>query len=465
MILPVILSGGIGSRLWPLSRENHPKPFIKLSDGQSLIQKAYLRAVNLDKCQEIVTVTNRDLFFYTKDEFEEVSSQKIQYTFLLEPLSRNSAAAIALAAHYANLQYGSDCTLLIMPADHIIDNYVNFEKCVNESVNLASQGKLVTFGIKPHAPHPGFGYIEAYENEVKRFVEKPNLKCAQEFLLSGNYFWNSGIFCMNSGVFIEELKSLCPEIYKHSYECFSKAKYSSGSNYTQYEIQRDLFSSIQDISIDYALFEKSNKISMVSCDFGWSDVGSWNDLGNLYPVDNSNNNVKGNVLLEDTQNCIIHSNEKLIATIGVENLIIAEVKDSLLIASKNRSQDVRTIVSKLKKENLPIIHRSWGAYQVLQENIGFRVKRIKVKPGASLSLQSHKHGSEHWVVISGTALLINDEEIIKLEKNQSTYIPIGNKRRLENYGNDILVMIKIHCGDYLYEDDNIGEENDFIEML
>ena len=465
-LLPVILSGGVGSRLWPLSREAHPKPLIKLDDGQSLIQKTYQRAAGLVGVEEVVTVTNRDLFFYTKDEFDEVANKPLRNTFLLEPVSRNSTAAIAIAAQYAITQHGSECILLVLPVDHLIDDIEAFAQAVSEASGLAAQGKLVTFGIKPNAPKTGFGYIEASGNEITRFVEKPDQQTAEEYLASGKFFWNSGMFCIEAGAFIRELESLCLDIAEQSLKCFKSAKHSAGAGWHQYEMRQEDFAPIRDISVDYAVFEKSKNVAIVPCDdIGWSDIGSWTEFGGLHPSDNFNNNVLGNVLLEDTQDCIVHGNDKLIATLGVENLIVVDTTDALLIAHKERVQDVRKIVSKLKSNNsptcreFPTAHRPWGNYTVLQVGVGFKLKRIEVKPGKSLSLQSHEHRSEHWVVVSGVALVTNGDELIELTHNQSTYIPIGNKHRLENRSSELLILIEVQCGDYLGEDDIVRYEN------
>ena len=459
MIVPVILSGGVGSRLWPLSRETHPKPFIKLTDGQSLLQKTYHRASSISKSNEIITVTNRNLFFYTKDQFEEVESDVTQNTFLLEPVGRNSTAAIAVAAQYAVAKYGMNCTLLVMPADHLIDDLEAFSHAVHQAEQLASQSKLVTFAINPTSPETGFGYIEAVGNEVKRFIEKPDLQAAEEYLVSGNFFWNSGMFCMNSSFFLTELSLLAPDIADQSFKCVSSAKKSSGSGWVQLEIQQTDFEPIRSISVDYAIFEKSKNVAAVPCDIGWSDIGSWTQIGSLAPLNRHKNNLTGNVICKKTNNCIVQGGERLIATLGVSDLVIADTPDALLVAHKDRVQEVGIIVDELKLredkryKEFPTTHRPWGTYTVLQEGQGFKMKRIEVKPRARLSLQSHKHRSEHWVVVSGTALVTNGDELIKLEANESTYIPIGNKHRLENIGSERLTLMEIQCGEYLGEDD------------
>lgn len=463
MLLPIILSGGVGSRLWPLSREAHPKPFIKpfikLGDGQSLFQKSYIRASNVSNADEIVTVTNRDLFFYSKDELQAIGGSASKNTFLLEPVGRNSAAAISIAAHYALGAHGADCIMLVMPADHLVHDMEAFSQAVKQAEKLAAQGKLVTFGIKPLAPETGYGYILADGNLVEKFVEKPDKETAEKYIADGNYFWNSGMFCMRVGSFLEEITLLSPDIAEQAAKTVAGAKQSFADNLRQLEIQRADFEKIQSISIDYAVFEKSQNIAIVPCEIGWSDIGSWNELGALHPVDEHQNNILGNVICKETSDCIIHGSDRLVATIGLKDLIISDTPDALLVAHKNRAQDIRYIVDELKSRNdsvykeFPTVHRPWGTYTVLQEGIGFKLKRIEVKPGARLSLQSHNYRSEHWVVVSGKALVTNGEEQTELQPNQSTYIPVGNKHRLENHGTEQLILIEVQCGSYLGEDD------------
>ena len=465
-IVPIILSGGVGSRLWPVSRKTHPKPFIKVGDGKSLLQNCYIRACNVSSSDEIIIVTNRDLFFVSKDEFEEISflASKKQ-TFLLEPVGRNTSAAIAVAAHYAIGVHGEDCNLLVMPADHFVGDMKAFLEAVKEAEELAIQGKLVTFGIKPSAPETGYGYILADGNQVEKFVEKPDKETAEIYIADGNYFWNSGMFCMRAGSFLEELELLAPDIAAQAAKAVAGAKQSSAENWQALETQLADFEHIRSISVDCAVFEKSQNVGIVPCDIGWSDIGGWTQLGALYPADEHKNNILGDVICKDTSDCIIHGGERLIATLGVENLIISDTVDALLVAQKGRGQEVRRIVDELEARNYtvhkesPKVHRPWGTYTVLQEGVGFKLKRIEVKPGARLSLQSHKHRSEHWIVVSGKAHVINGKELIELQTNQSTFVPVGNKHRLENPGIEQLILIEVQCGSYLGEDDIVRYED------
>ena len=468
-LIPVILAGGVGSRLWPLSREAHPKPFIRLSDGLSLIQKTLLRAAAIDRVSEVITVTNRELFFYTKDDYELLGLGEVSHTFLLEPFGRNSSAAIALAAHYAKEEYGEDSVLLILPADHLIDKQSAFTEEVQQAAILAEQGRLVTFGIKPDSPKTGYGYIEADQSnthKVKRFVEKPDLELAKQYLAAGNYFWNSGMFCMTAGAILEEMNQLCTDIATETQVCLETASRYESDSWLQLEIKPNAFEAVRDISIDYAVFEKSEKVAVVPCDIGWSDIGSWIEFGELHAKDQANNHVYGEAVLEDVQNSIVHATgDRLVTGLGLQDLIIADTQDALLVAHRDRAQDVRKIVKTLQSKqhpsykSFPTIHRPWGTYTVLQEDQAFKLKRIEVKPGGGLSLQSHKHRSEHWVVVSGIARITNGDQIFHLESNQSTYIPAGNKHRLENKGKEVLVVIEVQCGSYLGEDDIVRYED------
>lgn len=466
-LLPVILSGGVGSRLWPLSREAHPKPFIKLDDGESLLQKTYLRAARLEEVHEILTVTNRELFFYSKDLYQEVAKQGIQHSFILEPFGRNSSAAVALAAHYARQTYGDDCILLIMPADHLIQDQEAFEEAVNNAVNAAQTGKLTTFGIKPDSPQTGYGYIEADGENVKQFVEKPDENTARKYVEAGNYYWNSGMFCMSASSILNEMNEHCPDISEDISKCLHAAKTTNGHDWKQIEVLPNTFEPVRNISIDYSVFEKSQNVAVIPCDIGWSDIGSWEEFGALHPEDKDGNRVHGDTILEGVSGCIVHGGDRLVAGLGLNDIVIADTPDALLVAHKGHAQEVKEIVSRLKANDnpsyqlFPTVHRPWGSYTVLLEGDGFKLKKIEVKPGAALSLQSHKHRSEHWVVVSGVARVTNGDDILQLMPNQSTYIPVGNKHRLENPGNELLTLIEVQCGDYLGEDDIIRYEDKF----
>lgn len=461
MLNITILSGGSGSRLWPASREGHPKPFIKLADGESLIQKTYERARALGG--NILTVTNRDYYFISRDEQERIG---MSGAFLLEPFGRNTAAAIALAAHQVVQTQGPDTIMLVLPADHLIEDQAGFAAAVGQARQLAGEGYFVTFGIVPTAPETGFGYIEQGESlgevslagkRVARFVEKPVLATAQSYLQSGNYLWNSGMFCFKAGLFLEELQKHAPDIAQAATACWQAMQ--PLANPAMAEIPEDLFKTVPDLSIDYAVMEKSHKVAVIPGNFGWSDIGSWNAIRDLVTPDADNNRALGEAIFIDSHNTFVQSEDRLVATVGIDNLMIIDTADALLVAHPDKAQDVKKVVAKLKKNNHDsaklhrTVSRPWGTYTVLEEHPGFKIKRIEVKPGGSLSLQMHHHRSEHWVVVSGTAKITNGNQQILIRANQSNYIPAGQKHRLENPGVIPCVMIEVQCGPYLGEDD------------
>lgn len=477
ILIPVVLSGGTGSRLWPVSREDHPKPFMKLSDGQSLLEKTYRRASNLLGVERrgnkanLLTVTNRDYYFMSRDELEKSGASG---SFLLEPCGRGTAPAIALAAHRISDIFGPDALMLVLAADHLIADEVNFAMAVREAVQLAvaPHNLLVTFGIKPASPETGFGYIEAGEEirggfKVNAFVEKPNAEKAASYLDAGNYFWNSGIFCFSAGQFLKQLELYTPELSNPARACWHEMQAEGLKDLTMIEIPEKPFQAFPNISVDYAVMEKSNEVAVIPSDFGWSDIGSWSAVQDLIAPDEDNNRASGEAIFVNSVNTFVQSDSRLVATVGVSNLMIIDTKDALLVANSSHAQDVKTVVSLLKQKNHEsykihkIVSRPWGAYTVLEEGVGFKIKRIEVKPGASLSLQSHKHRSEHWIVVKGQARVLNGESEVIIFANQSTYIPAGHKHRLENPSEEDLVIIEVQCGEYLGEDDILRFEDNY----
>ncbi len=458
-MIPIILCGGAGSRLWPVSRELHPKPFINLPDGQSLLKKTYLRGAQLPGVEEILTVTNRELFFKTADEYREANQIGLKLSYILEPFGRNTAAAIVMAALQIKENYDDETLMLVLPADHLIHDQKAFAIAVAEAIKFAQQGKLVTFGIQPDCPETGYGYIEAEGNQVIKFVEKPTLEKAQEYLDSKRFFWNSGMFCFNVKSLLSEVAQYCPEILKASQTCIELSDKASGQNFTQLELDSETFNLVPDDSIDYALIEKSREVAVVPCQIGWSDIGSWNSLGNLTASDEKGNRIEGETLIHDVTNCYIRGKDRLIAAVGIEDLFIIDTPDALLVADKKRAQDIKTIYSQLKKQGHEAyklhrtVHRPWGTYTILEESPRFKIKRIEVRPGASLSLQMHYHRSEHWIVVSGMAKVVNGDKEIFIGTNESTYVPAGHKHRLENPGLTQLIMIEVQSGEYMGEDD------------
>lgn len=475
MIVPIVLSGGSGSRLWPVSRIARPKPFIKLADGQTLLEKTYRRVAELfhapflSECgyPEVLTVTNRDYYFMSRDEQDLAG---INGRFLLEPVGRNTAPAVGMAAQMVRETYGDDALMLVMSADHLIRDQAAFNRSVEAACQLARTGRLVTFGIVPNAPETGFGYIHCGDPidpgfDVRAFIEKPDQARAERFLATGNYLWNAGMFCFATSVFIDELTKSAPSLAAGIEACWGQSKASL--NNACMELERSTFESLDDISIDYALMERSNSVAVVSADIGWSDIGSWNSLQALVKPDAAGNRAIGDVILVDSQNVFVQSEDRLVATVGVKDLIVVDTPDALLVLDPSASQQVKTVVSLLKDRDheTHALHRTvvrpWGSYTVLEESPSFKIKRIEVKPGASLSLQMHHHRSEHWVVVSGVAKVVNGDQALLVKRNESTYIPSGHKHRLENPGQVPCVLIEVQCGDYLGEDDIVRFEDSY----
>ncbi len=458
-LIPIILCGGVGSRLWPVSRELHPKPFIRLADGRSLLQKAFLRAACLPEVKEILTVTNRELFFKAEDEFREINTDQIGTSFICEPFGRNTAPAIAAAVNRVAETAGPDTLMLVLAADHLVVDEAAFAKAVDEAVKLAAGGKIVTFGVRPDAPETGYGYIEADGNAVIRFIEKPALEKAREYVASEGFYWNSGMFCFTAAAMLREMKQHCPEILDAVTACMVESRIASGAGWTQVQLDPKTFGAVPEDSIDYAVMEKSKNVAVVPCSIGWSDIGSWTAVSELSKPDSHGNRIEGEALLHDVDNCYLMSHDRIIGAVGVENLIVIDTPDALLVANRERAQEVRHIYAQLKARGHEAhklhrtVHRPWGTYTVLEEAPGFKIKRIEVKPGASLSLQMHHHRSEHWIVVSGMAKVVNGEREFFVARNESTYIPAGHRHRLENPGVVDLVMIEVQSGEYLGEDD------------
>ncbi len=447
----VILCGGSGTRLWPLSRTLMPKQFVKLFEGQSLFQKTVSR--NQKACDAQFIVSNAEQYFLAVDQIEEMAIPNYKANYLLEPIGRNTAPAIALAC----LALDAEEIVLVTPSDHLIKNESAYLEAIDKAKTLALSNYLVTFGITPQYPEIGFGYIEAEGENVLSFKEKPDAATAQAYLDAGNYYWNSGMFCFKAGVFLEELKKYSPEIFESSVVAFDNAKTDE-----MIRISHDDMSAIPEDSIDYAVMEKSSKVKVIPSDIAWSDLGSFESLDE--EMESSNKVIN----IGSANNLVL--SPKQVATIDVNDLIIIDTADALLVSKKGSSQKVKEVVKSLKEQNseLPNIHvtahRPWGTYTILDESNGYKVKRIVVKPGKRLSLQKHHHRSEHWVVVSGTALVTNGTKEYSVNANESTYIPMGEIHRLENVGKIPLVMIEAQVGEYVGEDDIVRIEDDFKRM-
>ncbi len=453
-IQPVILAGGTGSRLWPLSRELYPKQLLRLTNDTSLLQTTLLRVNGLPEILPPVIVVGENHRFITQIQIEELDCFE-NFSILLEPVGRNTAPAVCAAAEFCS-QLGEDVVLLVLPADHVVMRTGTFEEVVRQAAELAIAGAIVTFGIQPTGPETGYGYIEQGEgNRVASFKEKPTVEVAKEYLAKGNYFWNSGMFAFTVKTFMQEMEKFAPEMLA----CMVDAVKNGTVDNRFFRLEKSSVIKCPSDSIDYALMEKTTIASVVAADLGWSDIGSWQALWDVLDKDEDGNVTKGDVLLEDTKNCLVQSENKLVAAVGMEDTLVIETADAILVAPLSRSQEVKKVVTRLKKEQRKefsfhaTVYRPWGSYTVLEEHPRFQIKRITVTPGAKLSLQMHHHRHEHWVVVSGTARITNGEEEILLYENQSTYIPAGTVHRLENPGVIALELIEVQNGSYLGEDD------------
>ncbi len=467
IIIPTILCGGEGSRLWPLSRGEHPKQFLRVDGSTSFLQSAFLRGAGLQNISEILTVTSKNLFHKVQLELDKINTENIKTSYLLEPCARNTAAAIAAASYLVQNCYSVDAILLVLPSDQLVQDLKAFESAVQTAVNLASSGRIVTFGIQPSFPATGYGYIEAKGHEVVRFIEKPPLENAIDYLDSGNFLWNSGMFCFRAGTMLDQMKQLCPEILEGTIQSLSINPRSEAGEEFVWDLDSSKYSKVESESIDYAVMEKTEVASVVPCDIGWSDIGCWKSYGELSPKDNEGNNISGNVVIQDSKNCIVNAGDRLVGVVGLDGVIIADTPDALLVASKESAQDVKSLYKQLKdserkeSKERSTVTRPWGTYTVLEENAFHKVKRIEVVPGAKLSLQLHEYRSEHWVVVQGKAKVVNGTQEFILSPQEHTFIPAKCKHRLENIGDELLVVLEVQTGNYLGEDDIVRFEDQY----
>ncbi len=455
-MINLILCGGSGTRLWPISRTLMPKQFVKLFFNKSLFQLTVER--NSKVCTSQLIISNTEQYFLALDQLEELKKENNKY--LLEPIPRNTAPAIALAC----MALDKEEIVLVTPSDHLIKDELEYKNVVIKAKELAQQDYLVTFGITPTFAETGFGYIEKInEFDVKAFHEKPDLETATSYLQAGNYYWNSGMFMFKAGIFLEELKKHSPKIYKTSIQAFENSKDES----TLIRIKYDDMAIIPENSIDYAVMEKSKLVKVVPSNINWSDLGSFDSLYEELPKDENNNTINPNHISIDSKNNLIYGNERKIATVDVEDLIIIDTGDALLVSKKGSSQKVKEVVEKLKQENSELSnihltgHRPWGTYTVLEDKTGYKIKRIEVKPGKRLSLQKHFHRNEHWIVVSGTATVTVGDKKQYIRPNESTYIKMGEMHRLENEGKIPVVLIEAQVGEYTGEDDIVRVRDDF----
>ena len=460
-ITPVILSGGSGTRLWPLSREAHPKQFLPILGEHSLLQATALRLAGINASAPIV-VANESHRFLVAEQLQQINLKAS--ALLLEPVARNTAPAIAVAAYQA-LSVDSEAILLVMPSDHVITDQAGFQAAVAQACSIAEQGGLITFGIVPEAPETGFGYIKATAGEgvrsIECFVEKPNADTAKAYVESGDYFWNSGMFLFKASRYLEELACSHPEMLplaKRAVDC-------AQTDADFIRLDANAFEAMASDSIDYAVMEKTRHGFVLPISVGWSDVGSWQALWQVSEQDGNGNAHQGDVLAVDCQNTLAIGEKRLIALLGLQDIVVIDTDDAVLVAHKDRAQEVKDIVASLKAAQRPQatwhrkVFRPWGNYDSVDAGPRFQVKRIVVKPGASLSLQMHHHRAEHWIVVSGTAKVTCDDKVFMLSENQSTYIPLGSVHRLENPGNIALELIEVQSGSYLGEDDIVRFED------
>ena len=462
-ILPIILCGGSGSRLWPVSRQSFPKQFLSFNftDGFSLLQKTQKRIEKINNMQDPILICNEEHRFIVAEQMRQI--QVNPNAIILEPFARNTAPAIAIAALKA-LEIFDDPNLLILSSDHQINNEQNFLEAVEKGAEYSKNYNLVTFGILPTSPEVGYGYIKSKEalsklqivgSKIECFVEKPNKEKAQIFLKDKKYCWNSGIFMFKASLILEELNNFSPELVQNCNLSLNKKLYDLDFQ----RLDRDFFGACQNVSIDVAVMEKTKRAYVLPLQAGWSDIGSWDFVWKVSKKNSNGNVIEGNVIEKNTENSFLSSQNRIIAAIGIKNLIVVETRDAILVANKDQAQEVKNIVKTLKEKKIPqgIEHqkclRPWGNYELLVKESNWQVKLIEVKPGERLSLQKHKYRTEHWVVVSGIAKVEIDGSEFILNKNQSSYIPLGAKHRLSNHGSNLLKIIEVQSGSYLGEDD------------
>jgi len=468
-ITPVILCGGSGTRMWPLSRGGYPKQFLNLYGDESLLQQTATRLKGLPDVAAPLLISNNEQRFLVAEQLRAVGVTKAK--IVLEPIGRNTAPAVAAAAVIA-IENNPDAVLMVLPSDHVITQGDVFQQLVMQAASVAAQGKLVTFGIAPTEPHTGYGYIRRgsalsgsnTSYEVSAFVEKPNSERAAEFLATGEYYWNSGMFMFRADVYLAELAKFQPKML----EQVRAAVAGSSRDLDFVRLESEAFAACPSDSIDYAVMEHTDHAAVIAAaGLGWNDIGSWSALSEVSTADEHGNNLVGDVMVEGVSNSYIRSENRMIAALGVDNLVIVETADAVLVAHKDKVQDVKNIVTRLqaagRSESVTHrkVYRPWGSYEGIDAGARFQVKRIVVNPGASLSLQMHYHRAEHWIVVSGTARVVNGDQTLLLCENQSTYIPIGATHRLENPGKFPLEMIEVQSGSYLGEDDIVRFEDTY----
>lgn len=452
----IILSGGVGSRLWPISSKTRPKPFIQMEDGQSLLQKAFARANYLKLVTGITTVTNQAFFSDIKNEYLQINSQLTNH-FILEPFGKNTAAAIASAALLTKELNGPDELMLTLPADHLITDLSAFSSAVEQAANLALEGKIVTFGIKPNIPSTSYGYLEHEGSRVKKFIEKPSIEMAKQYIQSGNFLWNSGIFCFSAASILEEMRIHCPIILDRVEDSMKKSNRSDGG---KIELEEESFFQTPAESIDYAVMEKSKNLAIIPCDIGWKDIGTWESLSSEGAVDSDGNQVKGKAALHNVSDCYIENNGQLIGAVGVKNLAIIGTKKGVLVTSKQNSDEVRNIYSQIYDNFSDERIFPWGKIKSIQESDDIKIDQIEVNPRASFALADDFHYSANWMVTKGTALFSINGFLNKIPAKESKYIMVTDSAFLTNMKNEPLVIITVRLSEPLMKNYQIfAEEN------
>lgn len=456
--IPVVLCGGSGTRLWPLSREHFPKQFVALQSERSLFQDTLQRLEGLEGVLPPLIVTHEEHRFLVSDQLRQMNQSPS--VILLEPQARNTAPALTLAALWAQA-HQPEALLLVMPSDHAMQDPAAFRKRLTQAAELAQKDRIVTFGIVPERPETGYGYIHADGEQILGFVEKPDEATARKYLEQGNYFWNSGMFVLSAQTWLEQIEHFAPEILNACQTAFAQGKTDADF----FRPESTSFAACPARSIDYAVMEKTRRGAVLDLKAGWSDVGSWDALKALYPTDADGNACQGDVISIESSGNLLQSSGRLVAAVGVENLLVIETPDAVLVASQDHAQDVRGLVGKLRDTQRPEaqnhrrVARPWGSYETVDQGERFQVKRITVHPGQALSKQMHHHRAEHWIVVKGTAQVTRGEETFLLTENQSTYIPLGSVHRLENPGTIDLELIEVQSGPYLGEDDIVRFED------
>ena len=462
-LIQTILSGDPNFRFWPKPGEAQPKAFIRLNDGQTLLQKAFLRGHHLIGLTEVLTVTNRELFFSSEDEYREVNARTVPTNFILEPVGRGTAAALIAAALQVAQTHGGDALMLVLPADHLIERQDVFEAAMAQAFSMAEQGQWVALGVKPTGPETAYDYFELKDQRVTRLHTQPDLAQAKVMAASGHHVWNTGIYCVSAATLLGQASAHAPELVAAVQNCLQHSRASSGRGVSQLVLDASTFGLVPHVSIEEAVLQASSQVALVTCDMAWSDIGQWAELGELTMPDAQGNRSHGTVMLDGSSNCTVQAQGRPVGVVGVDNLLVVDTPDAILVADKQYAPKLGSLLAQLRSQgsayqSANVVHRSWGSYHLIHESPGFKIRSLHIKPGASLSLQLHEHRSEHWVVISGLAHIATGDQDIVMTPNRSAYIAAGQKHRLYNPGQMPCTLIEVQSGSYLGEEDVVRFE-------